>query len=255
MLGDEEWIKNILANLLLSVVNKKKMTQVELAEKLGVTEKSVSNWKNGRNTPDLSLFKPICDILDIFINELMSGEKLNQDNYQEKLEENIINLSSKNNKTYKKYLIIFFTTALVGFIIGLGLYILYETMEIDVKYDARVMECNIQNNELIFQNKGISVFNMYYTTKTINDNHYIIFHNTVYLQNKRRSNWEYGESLATYLTEGRIPFASILTFDDLEDYDNVIVYYTDDSIKKIEKLSNSEFMNELDNLHLMCQLN
>ena len=233
----------------------KKMTQVELAEKLGVTEKSVSNWKNGRNTPDLSLFKPICDILDISINELMSGEKLNQDNYQEKLEENIINLSSKNNKTYKKYLIIFFTTALVGFIIGLGLYILYETMEIDVKYDARVMECNIQNNELVFQNKGISVFNMYYTTKTINDNNYIIFHNTVYLQKKRRSNWEYGESFATYLTEGRIPFASILTFDDLEDYDNVFVYYTDDSIKKIEKLSNSEFMNELDNLHLMCQLN
>ena len=62
----------------------KKMTQVELAEKLGVTEKSVSNWENGRNMPDLSLFKPICDILDISINELMSGEKLNQDNYQEK---------------------------------------------------------------------------------------------------------------------------------------------------------------------------
>ncbi len=121
----------------------KKMTQVELAEKLGVTEKSVSNWENGRNMPDLSLFKPICDILDISINELMSGEKLNQDNYQEKLEENIINLSSKNNKTYKKYLIIFFTTVLVGFIIVLGLYILYDNIELDVKYDARVMECNI----------------------------------------------------------------------------------------------------------------
>ena len=46
------------------------MTQVELAEKLGVTEKSVNNWENGRNMPDLSLFKPICDILDISINEL-----------------------------------------------------------------------------------------------------------------------------------------------------------------------------------------
>ena len=79
----------------------KKMTQVELAEKLGVTEKSVNNWKNGRSMPDLSLFKPICDILDISINELMSVEKLNQDNYQEKLEENIINLSSKNNKHTK----------------------------------------------------------------------------------------------------------------------------------------------------------
>ena len=121
----------------------KKMTQVELAEKLGVTEKSVNNWKNGRSMPDLSLFKPICDILDISINELMSGEKLNQDNYQEKLEENIINLSSKNNKTYKKNLIIFFTTVLVGFIIVLGLYVLYDNIELDVKYDARVMECNI----------------------------------------------------------------------------------------------------------------
>ena len=47
-----------------------KMSQVELAEKLGVTEKSVNNWKNGRSMPDLSLFKPICDILDISINEL-----------------------------------------------------------------------------------------------------------------------------------------------------------------------------------------
>lgn len=233
----------------------KKMTQIELAEKLGVTEKSVSNWENGRNMPDLSLFKPICDILDISINELMSGEKLNQDNYQEKLEENIINLSSKNNKTYKKYLIIFFTTVLVGFIIGLGLYILYDNIELDVKYDERVMECSFQNNELVFQNKGTSVLNTKHSIRTINNTHYFIFHNTVYLQNKRRSNWDYGESFATYLTEGRIPFASMLIFDDLEDYDNVIVYYTDDSIKKIEKLSNSEFMNELDNLHLMCQLN
>ena len=77
----------------------------------------------------------------------------------------------------------------------------------------------------------------------------------IIIQNKRRSNWEYGESFATYLTEGRIPFASILTFDDLEKYNNISAYYTDDSIKKIEKLSNSEFLNELDNLHLMCQLN
>ena len=45
------------------------------------------------------------------------------------------------------------------------------------------------------------------------------------------------------------------TFDNLEKYNNISAYYTDDSIKKIEKLSNSEFMNELDNLHLMCQLN
>ena len=48
----------------------RKMTQAELGEKLGVTEKSISNWENGRNMPDLSLFKPLCNELNITINEL-----------------------------------------------------------------------------------------------------------------------------------------------------------------------------------------
>ena len=69
----------------------KKMTQSELAEKLNVTDRSVSNWENGRNMPDLSIFKPLCDELDITINELLSGEKLKKEKYQEKFEENIIN--------------------------------------------------------------------------------------------------------------------------------------------------------------------
>lgn len=69
----------------------KKITQSELAEMLGVTDRSVSNWENGKNMPDLSLFKPLCDILGITINELMCGEKINNKEYNEKLEENIIN--------------------------------------------------------------------------------------------------------------------------------------------------------------------
>lgn len=69
----------------------KKLTQYELGELLGVTDRSISNWENGKNMPDLSLFKPLCDILGITINELMSGEKIKNDEYNEKLEENIIN--------------------------------------------------------------------------------------------------------------------------------------------------------------------
>ena len=69
----------------------KNMTQSDLAEKLGVTDKSIGNWENGRNMPDLSLFKPLCDELGITINELLSGEKLKKEKYQEKFEENIIN--------------------------------------------------------------------------------------------------------------------------------------------------------------------
>ena len=76
----------------------KKMTQSDLAEKLGVTDKSIGNWENGRNMPDLSLFKPLCDELNISINELLSGEKIKKEEYQEKLEENIINTIDYSTK-------------------------------------------------------------------------------------------------------------------------------------------------------------
>ena len=52
---------------------KKNMTQQELAEKLGVSDRTVGNWENGRNMPDLSLFKPLCTELDVSINELLKG--------------------------------------------------------------------------------------------------------------------------------------------------------------------------------------
>ena len=81
----------------------KDMTQTELAEKLGVTDKSIGNWENGRNMPDLSLFKPLCDELGITINDLLSGEKISKEKYQEKFEENIVNTIDYSNKRVHKY--------------------------------------------------------------------------------------------------------------------------------------------------------
>ena len=87
-----------IGKFILESRKKKKLTQAELADKLGVSEKSISNWENGRNMPDLSLFKPLCETLDISINELMSGEKVSDEEYQEKFEENIINTINYGNK-------------------------------------------------------------------------------------------------------------------------------------------------------------
>lgn len=87
-----------IGKFILECRKAKKLTQSELAEKLGVTDKSISNWENGRNMPDLSLFKPLCKILDITINDLISGEKVTKDKYQEKLEENIISTIDYTNK-------------------------------------------------------------------------------------------------------------------------------------------------------------
>lgn len=61
----------------------KKLTQEELAEKLGITNKSISKWENGNCLPDSSLFEPLCKILDISINELFTGEKLNDGDKKE----------------------------------------------------------------------------------------------------------------------------------------------------------------------------
>lgn len=63
---------------------KQKLTQEQLAEKLGVTDRAVSNWENGKNMPDLSMFKLLCDELNISINELMSGEELDESRYIKK---------------------------------------------------------------------------------------------------------------------------------------------------------------------------
>ena len=81
----------------------KKLTQSELSEKLGVTDRSVSNWENGKNMPDLSLFRPLCEILDITINELLCGEKLKTEQYQIRFEENIVNTIDYSTKRITKY--------------------------------------------------------------------------------------------------------------------------------------------------------
>lgn len=53
----------------------KSLTQEQLAEKLGVSNRSVSRWENGKNMPDISLFQPLCDTLDITLEELLDGER------------------------------------------------------------------------------------------------------------------------------------------------------------------------------------
>ena len=87
-----------IGKFILECRKEKNLTQFELAEKLGVTDRAISNWENGRNMPDLSLFKPLCELLDISINDLISGEKVEKDKYQEKLEENIISTIDYTNK-------------------------------------------------------------------------------------------------------------------------------------------------------------
>ncbi len=85
---NQEKIGKFIANLR----KQKNMTQEQLAERLNVSSKSVSRWECGKCFPDVSLLPELCDLLNISLNELLSGKKIETENYREKAEENIIKI-------------------------------------------------------------------------------------------------------------------------------------------------------------------
>ena len=85
-----------------------KLTQEQLAEKLGITYKAVSKWECGKGLPDASIMMELCKILKITVNDLLSGEKVKEKEYQEKLEKNIIDtIDYSNKKVFEKNKLIY----------------------------------------------------------------------------------------------------------------------------------------------------
>ena len=81
---------------------KASLTQMQLAEKLGITDKAVSKWERGIAMPDTSIMLELCDILCISVNELLSGEIINMENSNEKNEKLFLDMAKeleKKNKT------------------------------------------------------------------------------------------------------------------------------------------------------------
>lgn len=70
----------------------KNMTQVQLAEALNITNKSVSKWENGICLPDSSLFEPLCDILGVTINELFAGRRIADEDYKKVADANLLRM-------------------------------------------------------------------------------------------------------------------------------------------------------------------
>ncbi len=77
------------------------ITQKELAERIDVTDKAISKWECGNGLPDITRLRPLCDALNITVNELLSGECLSEEGYSLKAEENIMALMKENEITKK----------------------------------------------------------------------------------------------------------------------------------------------------------
>ena len=79
-------------------------TQAALAEKLGITDRAVSKWENGKSLPDASIMLELCKLLNINVNELLTGERLNMENYKEMAEENLVQMRKQEELSNKKML-------------------------------------------------------------------------------------------------------------------------------------------------------
>lgn len=86
--------------------NKNNLTQMQLAEKLNITDRAISKWENGKSMPDSSIMLDLCNELKISVNELLSGERIEMDNYDKKAEENFIKLQKEKEDSDKRLLFI-----------------------------------------------------------------------------------------------------------------------------------------------------
>lgn len=99
----------------------KGLTQKELAEQVGVSDKTISKWENGNSEPDTSLLLSLCKALDITVNEFLSCERIPPEDYSMKAEENIMALIEENKRTKRSSII----SGVIGIIaICTGLFLL-----------------------------------------------------------------------------------------------------------------------------------
>ena len=104
------------------------LTQMQLAEKLNITDRAVSKWETGKTMPDSSVMLELCDILKINVNELLYGEKISMENSNQKYEQLLLDMTKKveeQNKTIWNAMWTIMTVSMIGLIGGLAIIALF----------------------------------------------------------------------------------------------------------------------------------
>ena len=102
--GEEDMDQVKIGKFIAELRKEKALTQRELAELMGVSDRTVSKWETGNGMPEISMLMPLCQALQINVNELLSGERLSDDSYSRKAEENIMKLMQETEKHKKQNL-------------------------------------------------------------------------------------------------------------------------------------------------------
>lgn len=150
------------------------MTQKQLAEKLNMSDKSVSKWERGICLPDVSVYMELCEILGISINEFLAGEDIDAENVEKKSEDNIIQVTKESKKKQKnlKSILAVVTTFAVIMVLVLGAVFVHKVMQ-PKNYITAVdrTSAEMKTAELLSGADGAYLFNFYakeeYKTLTI----------------------------------------------------------------------------------------
>lgn len=80
------------------------LTQLQLAEQLGITDRAISKWETGKSLPDSSIMLQLCGILGITVNDLLTGEVISMDNYNKEMENNLLEMVKQKEENDKRML-------------------------------------------------------------------------------------------------------------------------------------------------------
>ena len=94
----------------------KNLTQMQLAEKLNITDRAISKWERGKGLPDTSIMLDLCKELGITVNELLSGEMIEMNEYDKKTEELLLQMAKKEEEQNKKLLLSMYVILFTGMI-------------------------------------------------------------------------------------------------------------------------------------------
>ena len=134
-------------------------TQASLAEKLGITDRAISKWENGKSLPDPSIMLELCELLHINVNELLTGERLDMEDYKEMAEKNLMELARQEEVNNKKLLAL-------EYVIGWTCSVAFLVLIFAASFAVTTPVCRIV---MILTGSVIFVIGMYYSIKLEHD--------------------------------------------------------------------------------------
>lgn len=204
--------------------------------------------------PDAAIMIALCDQLGISVNELLSGERLTEDNYEEKANENIVTMAKVADKNRKRVILV---VVLIGVLLLCRIMFgIYQNIEVTVDYDERFMQCELTEDCITYYINGFSVISPEYEIVNTETETLVFFTNRMLLQNKIHSHWESWDSFAQ-LNNGEDALYTAKETIDIKDIpevkEEIKVYYTDISLNKVKRADSDKLQEIVQNSILIAE--